>query len=101
MKVTGGWTTIMIFFLFLGCIMIASVWKRYSVQFGKVDAKEVDSNPFVKLFNIQSIWSVFGQKRKKEHSATNFIDGFKVFSMTWVLIGHLIGVFLNMSSNAA
>merc|ERR1719192_99575 len=100
MKATDGWTTIVIFFLFFGCIVTASALKRYCVQFKKVDPKEVDSNPFIKLFNIQSIWSAFSQKRKKEHSATNFIDGFKVGSMTWVLVGHVFLIYTQNSSNA-
>merc|ERR1719273_1351029 len=101
MEATHGWTTIVIFLLFLGCIVIASVWKRYLVQFGKVDPKEVDSNPFIKLFNIQSIWSAFGKLRKREHSSMNFLDGLRVLSMTWVVVAHgFMMVLMAMTSNA-
>ena len=86
MEATSGWTTIIIFFIFLGFVVIASVLKRWCVEFAKVDTKLVDSNPFIKIFNVQSIWSAFGKTRPKEHSSMNFLDGVRVWSMTWVCI---------------
>ena len=84
MESTSGWTTIIIFFIFLGCIVVASLLKRWCIEYGKVDLKVVDSNPFLRVFNVQSIWSAFGKTRAKQHSAMNFLDGIRVWSMTWV-----------------
>jgi len=88
MESTSGWTTIVIFFIFLGCIIVASLLKRWCIEYGKVDLKVVDSNPFLRVFNIQSIWSAFGKTRAKAHSSMNFLDGIRVWSMTWVILGH-------------
>ena len=57
-----------------------------------MDRKVVDSNVFINLFNVQSIWSAFGRTRPTEKSSLNFLDGIRVWSMSWVRSSDLISV---------
>ena len=101
MDKTNGWATIVIFFCFLGCIVAASVLKRFCLECAKVDAQLVDSNAFIKVFNVQSIWSAFGRLRPKDKSSMNFLDGVRVWSMTWVILGHSFMYYLPPYSSAS
>ena len=88
MAATNGWTTIVIFSLFLSCIVTASVLQRCWLEHSKAADTEmmdsIHSNAFIKVFNVQSIWSAFGRTRPTDKSTFNFLDGIRVWSMTWV-----------------
>ena len=50
----------------------------------RIRLKVVDSNLFIKVFDVQSIWSAFGRTRPEHKSSFNFLDGIRVWSMSWV-----------------
>ena len=68
------WITIIIFLFFLCCIVIASILRQI----------RVDGNWFISTFNIRGLLRTFGRTRPKDKSSLNFLDGIRVWSMTWV-----------------
>ena len=94
---TGAWSTIIVFLILLSCIVTASVLRRCWLEHSKADTKMVDSHSFIKLFNVQSIWSAFGRTRPTDKSTFNFLDGIRVWSMTWVCPYALCPLSLSLS----
>merc|ERR1719242_2764285 len=96
---THGWATIAIFCLFAGCGVTVSVVKRFCVEFRQVDSKVLDRNWLISIFDVQSLWTAFGRTRSRDKSALNFLDGIRVFSMTWVVAGHSFMYYLNPTAS--
>lgn len=95
------WITISCFLIFVLCILMASVLRRYYLEYTEVDTMVVDRNPFVSAFNIEGLWRTFVERRPKEHSSLNFLDGIRVWSMNWVILGHSFIFYFNPSFMAS
>eukprot|EP01083_Nonionella_stella_P275001 933906_1 len=48
----------------------------------------IKNNTFLNIFSIQCIWNTFTSYRPANKSSLNFLDGIRVYSMSWVILGH-------------
>jgi len=98
----GPIIVIFIFFLFLFLVIVASIIRRYCLEYNeRMDIEVIKDNGFISSFNIESMWTAFGRTRSPDKSSLNFLDGIRVWSMTWVILGHTYLMFLYFASNAA
>jgi peptidoglycan/LPS O-acetylase OafA/YrhL len=115
---------IFIFFLFMFLVIVASVLKQYYIEY-YIDPEEVQDqdnnnakkpkimyfdddapknkqinlciNRFVQLFNLQDICASFVAVRSKKQF--NFLDGIRVWSMSWVIFGHSFIYFITAGAS--
>eukprot|EP01083_Nonionella_stella_P082325 227212_1 len=58
------------------------------------------TSPFLNIFSIHCIWHKLVSHRAADKSSLNFLDGMRVLSMSWVILGHsFMYFFLNLGSN--
>eukprot|EP01084_Bolivina_argentea_P262731 444424_1 len=110
-----------IFFMFLFLVLIASIKYQYTVQnMPKLGEKLPDvndelnvnlngeknsvaviahNNMFLNVFSVQSIWNKYTIYRAEDKSQLNFLDGIRVYSMSWVILGHAY-LFFAMSNGS-
>ena len=62
-------------------------------------SSEVTMNLFVSSFNIQDIWKSFRSVRPKGKTQYNFLDGIRVWSMSWVIFGHSFLFFITAGAS--
>ena len=114
--------TVLIFVLFVTAVIIASSLYVYRIRYkavgidnelaenlngngqnqNQMDLDKIvrDNSGFLRIFSIQCIWDTFTGKRPKGKQDLNFLDGIRVFSMSWVILGHsYFYFFLNNGSN--
>eukprot|EP01083_Nonionella_stella_P147985 467760_1 len=85
----GPMIVIFIFWFFVALVLIASIIKQYLVEIRHYNASEVNnSSLFLSCFNIQDIWASLKAVRGKGKTQYNFLDGIRVWSMSWVVFGH-------------
>ena len=94
---------IIIFLIFLICVISASIRTQHlaemKAKYSDIYKLHQDSNPnqpnaydnhwFLQCFSIQNLWKQFTKKRPKSKSQFNFLDGIRVYSMSWVIYGHI------------
>eukprot|EP01084_Bolivina_argentea_P093572 168277_1 len=82
----GPIIVITIFFIFVLLVIIASIIKQYYKEYDNINNNQ--HNIFVSSFNFQDIWTSFIGTRPNNKSQFNFLDGIRVWSMSWVIYGH-------------
>ena len=66
----------------------------------EVDKMVRENSAFIRIFSLQCIWSGFVAKRPEGKQDMNFLDGIRVFSMSWVILGHgYLYFFMSGASN--
>ena len=96
----GPIIVISIFFLFVFLVIIASVIKQYCLEERQRDPKDINnSSVFISSFNIQDAWKAFGATRPEGKQQYNFLDGIRVWSMSWVVFGHSFLFFLTTGAS--
>ena len=78
----GFWVVTVIFIVFAVCVISATVYKQYLIEY----KQETESNGIVSIFNIQDTYKHFIGLRS--NTSMNFLDGLRVWSMFWVIFGH-------------
>eukprot|EP01084_Bolivina_argentea_P262730 444423_1 len=116
---------LLIFFMFVFLVIVASIWYRISAEYilpvadrngndlNEIlnDDENVNNNKkiipeknsmFLSVFSIQTIWKTFTAVRPEGKRFLNFLDGIRVFSMSWVILGHSFMIAIgNMSNTGA
>ena len=74
--------------------------KQYYMERHNIPSEDINKgNLFIASFNIQDISKSFKSVRPKGKRQYNFLDGIRVWSMSWVIFGHSFLYFITAGSS--